>query len=122
MLTWTIVLAVVSASFIFMRGFFKDALRHKVEDVSAYLLWNQTNTLLPNGTSYAPIESETATKQIAYTNQRQTTQKVERKEADVTAKFYEHSTISSGERSASASAEEGAEHILKTVDVSTAVP
>jgi len=122
LLTWTIILAVASASFILMRGFFKDALRHKVEDVSAYLLWNQTNSLLPNGTSYAPIESETAAKQITYTNQSQSVQKVERKVTDVTAKSYEYSVVSTDERSASASAEDGAEHIVKTIDISTVVP
>ncbi|MDD5155806.1 MAG: hypothetical protein PHF11_04895 [Candidatus Omnitrophica bacterium] len=114
LIQWTIVIAAVSASFILVRTYFKDALRRKVETASAYLLWN--------GTSYAPQESSEASKAITYSNQSQTSRQVERKDAQAIARFYDYGNVTSSETSYSASAEEGAGHILKNVNVSAIAP
>lgn len=113
LLHWAIVLAVVSASFILVRTYLKDVLRHKVEGVSAYLLWK--------GTNYTPLESEAATKAVSYSSQSQRAQQVERKDKAVTARFYDYSNITTGERAYSVSAEDGAQHELKTVNLSTII-
>lgn len=114
LLNWTIVLAVASASFLLMRNVFKDALRHKIEAVSVYMLWN--------GTNYTPPENDVAVSALSRAHQSQTVKQVEVKDPAVAAKIYDHTNVAMDERSASVSAEDGAEDVVKGIDISTIVP
>lgn len=119
---WVIIVALMTATLAYVRTYLKRGIQVKTMTFADYAFWQKWDSSLQDQDKLNALKAnlgDTASKSKSISSQGQTVTQVEQKRPEKKPTFYTHVVTpeATTEKTASASTEEGAEPLLKTVDI-----